>query len=178
MEFFVLFCVLAVIALVLGGTVWTGVPPMPTSRTVRSRMFEVIQGLEPSVIFELGAGWGGMAVALARRYPRARVIAVEVSPLPWAVCWLRKLFGGPGNLKVRFGDVRSQDLEIADLAVCFLCPPAMAKLAPVLEARLKPGAHVLSNTFALPGWTPLSQDRVADFHRSAVYLYQKAGVEK
>lgn len=171
MEFFVLFPVVAAIALILGGTLWTGVPPMPTSPAVRSRMFAMIEDLDPSVIYELGAGWGGLAQALARQFPGARVIAIEVSPLPWAVCRLRASLFGPKNLDVWFGDVRRAELEKADLAVCFLCPPAMAKLAPVLADRLRPGTHVLSNTFALPGWTPVHETRVDDLHRSAVYLY-------
>ncbi|MEQ8804563.1 MAG: class I SAM-dependent methyltransferase [Rhodospirillales bacterium] len=146
---------------------------MPTSPTVRASMFALIGGLEPRCIHELGAGWGGLAVALARRYPDARVVATEVSPLPWAVCRLRQVLFGPANLEVRFGDVMKTDLSAADLAVCFLCPPAMAKLAPRLEDGLKPGAHVLSNAFALPGWVPVREARVDDLHRSAVYLYRK-----
>ena len=37
-------------------------------------------GIAPRAIVELGAGAGGAAIALARRFPRARVIAVETSP--------------------------------------------------------------------------------------------------
>ncbi|MEQ9556635.1 MAG: class I SAM-dependent methyltransferase [Rhodospirillales bacterium] len=173
MEFLALSLALAAIVLVLAGTVRTGVPPMPTSPAVRACMFSLIDGLEPRCIHELGAGWGGLAGALARRYPNARVVATEVSPLPWAVCRLRQALFGPANLDVRFGDVMKTDFSEADLAVCFLCPPAMARLAPRLEGSLKPGAHVLSNAFALPGWTPVTEARVDDLHRSAVYLYRK-----
>jgi precorrin-6B methylase 2 len=173
MEFLVLFAVLVVIALILAGTVWTGVPPMPTSAAVRSCMFDLVRGQSPGTVYELGAGWGGLAVALARRFPDARVVALEASPLPWAVCRMRAALFGPKNLDVRFADVLRADLADADLAVCFLCPPAMAKLAPRLETALNPGALVLSNAFALPGWTPLREVRVDDLHRSAVYLYRR-----
>jgi len=173
MEFLALFLVLAAIVLILAGTVRTGVPPMPTSPAVRACMFAMIADLEPSCIHELGAGWGGLATALARRFPDARIVATEVSPLPWAVCRLRQVLFGPANLEVRFGDVMTADFSDADLAVCFLCPPAMARLAPRLEGGLKPGAWVLSNAFALPGWTPVKEARVDDLHRSAVYLYRK-----
>lgn len=173
MEFLALSLVLAAIVLILAGTVWTGVPPMPTSPAVRACMFTVIEGLEPRCIHELGAGWGGLAGTLARRFPDARVIATEASPLPWAVCRLRRALFGPANLEIRFGDVMKTDFSDADLAVCFLCPPAMAKLAGRLEDGLKPDAWVLSNAFALPGWTPVKEARVDDLHRSAVYLYRK-----
>jgi len=133
----------------------------------------MIDGLAPAVVYELGAGWGGLALALARRFPGARVVAVEASPLPWMVCRLRAALSGPDNLEVRLGDALKAELADADLAVCFLCPPAMAKLAPRLDEVLRPGAHVLSNSFALPGWTPAREARVDDLHRSAVYLYRK-----
>lgn len=173
MEFLVLSLMLVAIALVLAGTIWTGVPPMPTSPAVRACMFAMIEDQEPRNIYELGAGWGGLAIALARRFPDARIVATEVSPLPWAVCRLRRALFGPANLDVRFANVLSADLSDADLAVCFLCPPAMAKLAPRLSVALKPGALVLSNAFALPGWTPIKEARVDDLHRSAVYLYRR-----
>ena len=34
-------------------------------------------------VYDLGSGWGGMAFALARRYPGCRVTGFEVPPLPW-----------------------------------------------------------------------------------------------
>jgi trans-aconitate methyltransferase len=172
MEFLALAVALAAIVLVLGGTMRTGVPPMPTSSAVRACMFDLSKDLTPATVYELGAGWGGLATALARRWPEARVVAVEVSPLPWAVCRLRQALFGPANLEVRFADALRADLHSADLCVCFLCPPAMAKLAPRLRDALAPGAHVLSNAFALPGWAPLREARVADIHRTVVYLYR------
>ena len=173
MEFLSLIPAVTAIVLVLWGTVRTGVPPMPTSAAVRACMFHLAEGENPAVIYELGAGWGGLAAALARRFPDARVVAVEVSPLPWAVCRLRAAWFGPNNVEVRFADVMKTDLFDADLAVCFLCPPAMARLAPRLADGLRPGALVLSNAFALPGWTPLREARVSDLHRSPVYLYRR-----
>lgn len=173
MEFLALVLALAAIVLVLGGTLRTGVPPMPTSSGVRACMFDLSKDVAPATVFELGAGWGGLATALARRWPEAKVVAVEVSPLPWAVCRLRQALFGPANLEVRFADALKTDLRAADLCVCFLCPPAMAKLAPYLWDALAPGTHVLSNAFALPGWVPLREARVADIHRTAVYLYRR-----
>ena len=80
MEFLALVLALAAIVLVLGGTLRTGVPPMPTSSGVRACMFDLSKDVAPATVFELGAGWGGLATALARRWPEAKVVAVEVSP--------------------------------------------------------------------------------------------------
>ncbi len=173
LEPIVLGLVLAVIALVLGGTVWSRVPPMPTSTKARRAMLDLVADARPGVIYELGAGWGGLAAALARRFPDARVVAIELSPLPWAVCRLRVLLFGPANLRVRWGNALKADLRDADLVACFLCPEVMAPLDSKLADSLKPGTLVLSNAFALPGWQPVDQVRLNDLHRSPIYLYRR-----
>ena len=48
----------------------------------------------------------------------------------------------------------------------------MTELKPKLEAELRPGALVLSNTFAVPGWQPVATRTADDMYRSAVYLYR------
>ena len=48
----------------------------------------------------------------------------------------------------------------------------MEKLKPKLEAELKPGALVLSNTFALAGWQAVEERTAPDIHASRVYLYK------
>lgn len=170
---FALIAVLVTIALILGGTIWSGVPPMPTSPNVRRAMLALVADENPAVIYELGSGWGGLATALAVAFPHARVIGLEVSPLPWLVSRLRQTIVGPDNLSIRWGDAHKADLSDGDLVVCFLCPQVMAPLDAKLRAALRPGAAVLSNSFALHGWTPEKEIRVGDRHHSAVYLYRR-----
>jgi hypothetical protein len=56
--------------------------------------------------------------------------------------------------------------------VCYLSPGGMARLRPKLEAELPAGALVVSNFFAVPGWTPLAVHRADDLEASPVYLYR------
>ena len=56
--------------------------------------------------------------------------------------------------------------------VCFLTPPIMEKLKPKLEAELRAGPLVVSNTFALRGWQPIEKKTVPDVPASKVYLYR------
>ena len=85
-EIATLVIVLMVIALLFASTVITGSSPMPTSPRVRRTMMAVLPerlpGAPNAQIYELGSGWGGMAFALARRYPRHLVTGLEISPLP------------------------------------------------------------------------------------------------
>jgi len=135
-------------------------------------MLEETAGPISGPVYELGSGWGGLAWVLAGRYPAAPVRGFEISLLPWAYSAVRLSFGGPQNLSFRLKDFNKADLSDAALVVCYLPGPAMDNLKPKLEAELKPGALVLSNTFALRGWEPIDVRTAPDVHASRVYLYE------
>ncbi|HEX8697724.1 MAG TPA: class I SAM-dependent methyltransferase [Myxococcaceae bacterium] len=152
-------------------TLRTGISPMPTLGKVRRQLLPLVEpGLEGTVL-ELGAGWGTLAFALADRCPRAKVVAFELSPLPFAFCWLRQRLAPRPNLELRRQDFFRASFAGASLVVCYLFPGAMTRLAPKLLAELAPGARVLSHTFALRGWTPLRTLVVEDLYRTPIYLY-------
>jgi len=74
---------LAAVASVLGWYLLTGTPPLPSSPAVKRAMLAALPVKLEGTVYDLGSGWGGMAFALARRYPGCRVTGFEVSPLPW-----------------------------------------------------------------------------------------------
>ncbi len=152
-------------------TLRTGISPMPTLGKVRRQLLSLLEpGLEGTVL-ELGAGWGTLAFALADRCPRARVVAFELSPLPFVFCWLRQRLAPRPNLELRRQDFFRASFSGASLVVCYLFPGAMTRLAPKLLAELAPGTRVLSHTFALRGWLPLRTLVVDDLYRTPIYLY-------
>ena len=172
MEIIVLGIVLAAILLIFIPTLVTKASPLPTSRAVRETMLAMLPNAINGPIYELGSGWGGLARALARRYPETPVLAFEVSPLPWAFARVLHAFGGPGNVTFSLGDFLKADLSDAALVACYLPGPAMEKLKPKLAAELPPGALVLSNTFAIRDWQPVDEKTAPDQHLSRVYLYR------
>lgn len=181
LEIFALFAALAAIGAVFWATLATGSPPGPTSPVLRRAILEVLPARLPApqppslpggTVYELGSGWGGLAFALARHYPDHPVIGIEASVLPWAVSRLRLLVRPQKNLSFRRADFHGADLSGASLVTCYLMPDAMPKLAAKLDAELKPGALVLANTFALPGWRALDERTAKDRHASKIYLYE------
>jgi len=48
----------------------------------------------------------------------------------------------------------------------------MKRLKKKFQEELKPGAFVVTNTFAIPGWIPEKIIEVDDLWRSRVYLYR------
>ena len=160
-------------------TVKTGTSPVPSSPAAIAAILSLAAGpLERrlsqerrALLVDLGAGWGGVSFALARRFPEARVVGYEVSPLPWLVARLRLLLRPTPNLRFERRDFLAAPLDGAALVTCYLGPGAMARLRPKLESELPSGCQVLSNTFAVPGWAAERIERVDDLYAFSVYRY-------
>ena len=153
-------------------TLRTGISPMPTSAAMRRAAFTLLPEDVPGVIYELGAGWGTLLAPLSRRYPKHQLVGFEVSPLPWLVAKVRLKLMGQERAKVLRKDFHSADLSDAGLVVCYLFPAGMARLKSHLQEQLAPGSWVLSNTFAIPGWTAVATAKAKDVYRSPIYLYR------
>lgn len=171
-AFSVLAVMLAAIASVVIVYLRTGVAPHPTARAVRRRMLQSAPDDVNGPVYDLGSGWGGLAFALAHRYPDCTVIGVELSPLPWAVSRLRLLLQPTPNLHLRYGEFYNVPLGDAALVVCFLEPEAMPRLQRKLMAELPPSAWVVSAFFRMPNWQPQREERVADRHATTIYHYR------
>lgn len=154
-------------------TLRTGVPPMPSNPFARRAIFRMIpDDAAPRTIYELGCGWGGIAFELAARYPEARVVAIELSPLPWLVCHIRKLVQRRPNLTIRRSDFMRWDLSDGDLLVCYLMVVPMRALEGKLSAELSSGAVLITNAFALPNWSPEKTETVPEAMNATIYRYR------
>ena len=171
-ELAILAAALAVILLIVIPALALGVAPAMTSTKVRAVMLEAVPDDIEDTIFELGSGWGTLAFALARRFPRCPVRAFEISPVPWLYSLARQLLAPEPNLSIHLSDLHRAPLVEATLVVCYLHPRAMADLKPRFEAELQPGSLVLSNTFAVPGWRPTAVLTAGDLYSTRVYLYR------
>jgi len=151
-----------------------GISPLPTSAQVRVALLSLVPGDTAGEVHELGAGWGGLALSLARHCPRAKVVAWERSWLPWAVTWSRARLARAPNLEVRRADFLAADLGQASVLVCYLFTGGMRALDEKLR-RERPGAavSVVTNTFLLHGWPPERVLTVDDLYRTKVARYAR-----
>jgi len=172
MQLIILALVLVTLALIVVPFLRVGTPPMPTSNQAKSAIEDALPPSLTGQIFELGTGWGGLARRLGRHLPGCTVTGYEISPLPWLYSRVILAFTGPDNLSLRYGSFASAPLAEATAVVCYLSPQLMAELAPRLKEELRPGTWVVSNAFAIPGWTPLTEVRLKDMHATAVFLYR------
>lgn len=163
--------ILAAISIVYK-TIVNGISPMPSSVKVISAVLKELESLPKVTILELGSGWGSIAFPLAKKYPASSILGYENSAVPYIYSRLKNILYSYENLKLFYGDFFKRDLSVADVVICYLYPGAMAKLSEKLKNELKPGSWVISNTFALPGWTPKKIIELNDLYHTKVYLYQ------
>ncbi|HZG57918.1 class I SAM-dependent methyltransferase [Paenibacillus sp.] len=154
-----------------------GISPMPASAPVRRVVAaEVARFGRAGRVAEAGAGWGTLALAIARRNPGWTVTGIENSPVPWlSSVALARAAGLTGRVRFLRGDLFKFPYEEADLVVCYLYPGAMARLSGVLRRRLAPGARAISVCFAMPGWTPERVLTCSDAYATKVYIYTADG---
>jgi hypothetical protein len=115
---------------------------------------------------------GRLAFPLARRCPESRVVAYELSPVPWMFLKIRAFLFGPKNLIIKRRNFFKDDLSKASLVVCYFYPGAMAKLSTKLMLELKPSAKVVSNTFGIRAWTPVAIQNFEDVMCPQVFYYK------
>jgi len=173
LEAALLIAVVVVAASIIVTTLRTGIGPMPSSLAARKALVEVLPKDLEGPVYELGSGWGGLALAIARAAPRCQVIGVERSWVPLLWSRLRRRLSGASNCRFLWADFQQLPLGPAAAVVCYLFRGGMAKLSPKLLSELAPGTPVVSNTFALEGWTPEACVVVKDLWNSRIYLYRR-----
>ena len=152
-------------------TLRTGISPMPSTMPARRAMLELAGTIDSGTIYELGSGWGGLAIALARRFPNATIIGYELSVVPYLYSVLIARLLGLSNLRFRRADFRTATFEEGGLIFCYLFPGGMEALSVKLNAEKTGSVKVISNTFRLPGLEASRTIELDDLYRSRVYLY-------
>jgi hypothetical protein len=80
--YLILFLVLSGIFLSLLYCWLTGISPFSSTFKSSRCIINAVSPEQQGIICELGAGWGRLAFSLARRCPKSRVVAYELSPVP------------------------------------------------------------------------------------------------
>lgn len=147
-----------------------GAPPLPSTPRAKDTMIEMVRRLDPhgTQVVEVGAGWGGFAVRLSKAFPERSVTSWEISPMPFAVAWLRSL--GRRNLTIRFGDGLKAIARDGgtDSVVMYLCT-GLQKRAEAILPHVR--GVVVSNTFPMPNAPIAKAVKAGDWARSTIYAY-------
>lgn len=158
-------------------TLHLGIPPMPSTRKLRTAVVGTLSDLPAGTrVVDIGSGWGGLVRRIAQARPDLVVEGYERSSLPFlfsrlALSILVRRRGASGSPRIRFGDFRESGPGDGVCYITYLSPDGMKWIRAVFEKHLPRGGRLVSVVFAVRGWTPARTVRVGDMHRSIVYVY-------
>jgi len=150
-----------------------GVSVMPTMPQVSRLLMAECPAQVKGNILELGSGWGGLALKLARRYPQNRVIGYEMSIVPYWVSIIRSKLFSSGNLGIAREDFYDVSFKDVGLVMCYLSIPHMAKLEDKFLKELPPGAQVISSTFPCPNWKSVRTQEIKRMFKAQIFVYEQ-----
>lgn len=153
-----------------------GISPMPSSRKAKKAILQLLHDNLPKKldgnVVELGSGFSTLAIPIANCFPENNMIAYEISLIPFSLSKMFQFFIPQKNLIILRKDFFDVDLNNSKLIICYLYPAAMEKLKVKLENELKNETYLISNTFAIPGWKPISTITLDDLYKTKIYLYK------
>ena len=165
-------------ALVFSGcsTVWSigEVPYVPTPMEVVERMLEMAEVKEGDLVYDLGSGDGRIVIRAAKKFG-ARGVGIEIdSRLVRIAQENARKEGVSHRVEFREQDALTADLSRATVVTLYMFPEFNAKLRPVLERDLKPGARVVSHDFPIEGWSPVEIQKVKGnfLHDHTIFLWK------
>jgi precorrin-6B methylase 2 len=139
-------------------------PWVPTPPALVEAMLDLAGVTSDDYVVDPGCGDGRIVIAAAKR--GARALGIEYDGGLIAVCRESALRAGVED-RAAFvqGDLYAAQLREATVLTLFLLPENLRALEPVLS-KLKPGTRVVTNRFAIEGWTPKELRRLGGHSQS------------
>ncbi len=131
-------------------------PWLPTKPSQRRHLVENLEVSPQARIIDLGCGDGSVLFALAKKYPQATCVGYDISLLPLAIAWFRKLIGWRqyANVLIYFGNLFTAKISSFDIIIVFLLAKSYPKLQKKLTAELAPEARVIIEAWPLASLQP------------------------
>jgi SAM-dependent methyltransferase len=161
----------AALLLLYSNSITNGVPLYLSGRGALVRIGERLSTHKSAVRFlDLGCGLGSAVCFLAQLLRNHSFVGVENAPLVYAIAKVRSLFHS--NLSVQFGSIWQIHWGDYDVVYCFLSPVPMPDVWTKAKAEMRPGALLISNTFAIPGVPPHEIIEMNDWRDSRIFIWR------
>ena len=178
-ELIIFIFFIIVIGLIGIYSVITGISPMPSSSEAKKVALSEIQHLVKRMkkpyftLYELGAGWGGIAFMLAKAFPQAKLIAYELSPIPYLYMQLIKKFTKLENLILKRQSFLDISFKDADILFAYLYKAAMPPISDKFKNESQIGTYLISNSFACYDLKLIRSIHLQGFLSHDLLIYQK-----
>lgn len=145
-----------------------GLPPISTRRERIHRALKLADLQPGETLYDLGSGHGRVLVMAAGEFG-AHAVGIEIGPVQCAVSRVIALWNGVSSkVRVEAGDFYKADLRKADVIFAYLTSRYASRLQEKFDRELSGGVRIVTVSFDLPGWEPVSFDR-----ENLIFLYRK-----
>jgi precorrin-6B methylase 2 len=147
-------------------------PFLPTPEDVVDRMLELAEVTSGDLVVDLGSGDGRIPIRAAQKYG-ARGLGIDIDPRRIEESNANARKAGVAHLvEFRQGDALQTDVSAATVVTLYLLSSSNARLRPILQQQLKPGARVVSHAFSMgTEWPADKVDRFVSANGDQVTLY-------
>ncbi len=152
-------------------------PYVVTPPDVVDRMLTLANVGPRDVVYDLGCGDGRIVIAAAQKFS-ARGVGIDIDPA--------RIFDAEQNAKragverrvtFRVQDALKTDVSDATVVTLYLLSALNVQLRPILTKQLRPGARIVSHSFAMGDWGPEVVDafKSEDGLGRTLYLWKTDG---
>ena len=132
---------------------------VPTPDDIVDKMCELAKVDEKDVVHDYGAGDCVMLIRAVKQFKAKKGLGIELfqNIIDEKAKPLIKSSGVEDKVQVKKGDILAlteKDCEEATVVLLYIGDDLGARLSPVLQKALKPGARVVSHRFTLGDWRP------------------------
>lgn len=132
---------------------------VPTPDDIVDKMCELAKVNEKDVVHDYGCGDCVMLIRAIKQFNAKKGLGVELfqNIIDEKAKPLIKASGLENKIEVKKGDILAlteKDCEEATVVLLYIGDDLGARLSPVLQKALKPGARVVSHRFTLGDWKP------------------------
>ena len=123
-------------------------------------------------VFDVGCGDGRILVTAAQEF-KAKGVGIEMSRDIYESTVARiKSLGLADRISIIHGNALHADFSPADVVTVYLLTSSNARLKPMFEKQLKPGARVVSHDYEIRGWTPSDMKKINFMGRQhTIFVY-------
>ena len=146
-------------------------PFVATPYDVVERMLTLAKVGPGDVVYDLGSGDGRIVIAAAQKFG-ARGVGVDIDPARVAESEDNaKRAGVEGRVTFKLQDALKTDVSDATVVTLYMLSAINVKLRPILTSQLRPGARIVSHSFAMGDWEPEHVDTFRDAAGTVRTLY-------
>ena len=146
-------------------------PFVATPPDVVERMLTLAKVGPNDVVYDLGSGDGRIVIAAAQKFG-ARGVGVDIDPARIAESEENARKAGVERLVTfKLQDALKTDVSDATVVTLYMLSAINVKLRPILTSQLRPGARIVSHSFAMGDWEPEHVDTFRDVAGTTRTLY-------